>query len=183
MNKEKIQSSIFEIQNSLHIPENMKNICAAIINENPGKKTTEMILKENGINSSMAKVYFLQVVLNYIKISLQDDLLSDEEKSTIIHLKRLFQISPGDFFHHHNLDVEQIISNQFSIMYKDNLVSNEEALLKVDLQEIFDLSFDQMNEYSKKESITSLKQGIDVKKLDVFFSNEEYSKLKREGNI
>ena len=67
-------------------------------------------------------------------------------------------------------------------MYQDNLVSDEEALLKVDLQEIFDLSFDQMNQYSKKESITSVKQGVDVNDLDVFFSNEEYSKLKVEGN-
>lgn len=109
-------------------------------------------------------------------------MINEEEKSNIIFLKRLFQIRAGDFYLHHKLEVEQVIADQFLKMYQDNLVSNDEALLKVHLQEIFDLSFDQMNEYSKNESITSMKQGVDVKDLDVFFSNEEYSKLKVEGN-
>lgn len=182
MNKEKIQTAILEMQDDLDIPENMKSILSFIIEKVPGRKDLERMLEEKGLNFSVAKVHFLHFVLEYIKFTLKDDLISEEEKSNIMHLKRLFQIRPGDFYLHHNLEVEQVITDQFLKMYKDNLVTNDEALLKVHLQEIFDLSFDQMNEYSKNESITSMKQGVDVKDLDVFFSYEEYSKLKAEGN-
>ncbi len=182
MNKERILTAFSEIQNRLYITDEMRNTLSLITNNIPGKKSVKCLLMEIGVNFSISKIFFLRYILEYIKLSLEDKLLTEEEKSNIIYLKRLFQIRPGDFYLHHILEVEQIIYNQFSIMYQDNLVSDEEALLKVDLQEIFDLSFDQMNQYSKKESITSVKQGVDVNDLDVFFSNEEYSKLKVEGN-
>lgn len=76
------------------------------------------------------------------------------------------------------MEVENVIVYQLSQIYRDNFVTPEEALLKVDIQELFDLSFDQMNEYSKKQAITSIQLGADVKDLDVFFSHNEYFKLK-----
>lgn len=182
MNKERIQTSFLVIRNRLDFPEEMINTMSLIINSIPGKKSLDSLLMEIGVNVSISKIYFLRFILEYIKLSLEDKLLTEEEKSNIIYLKKLFQIRPGDFYLHHILEVEQIIYNQFSIMYQDNLVSDDEALLKVDLQEIFDLSFDQMNEFSKKDSITSMKQGVDVNDLDVFFSNAEYSKLKAQRN-
>jgi hypothetical protein len=71
-------------------------------------------------------------------------------------------------------------SNSFSLskIYEDNFVTPEEALLKVDLQELFDLSFDQMNEYSKKEAIASIQKGAAAEDLDVFFTHTEYFKLR-----
>lgn len=72
----------------------------------------------------------------------------------------------------------KVIGYQLSKIYADNFVTPEEALLKIDMQELFDLSFDQMNEYAKKEAIASIQQGADTENLDVFFTCNEYFKLK-----
>jgi len=86
--------------------------------------------------------------------------------------------STGDFYFHNKQNVENIITYQLTRIYQDNFITEEEALFKVDLQEIFDLSFDQMNDYSKKEASLSIQQGADPTDLDVFFTQKEYFKLK-----
>ncbi len=96
-------------------------------------------------------------------------------------MKGLFQIQPGDFHLHNKGDIETVITHQLSKIYQDNFVTSEEALFKVDIQEIFDLSFDEMNEYSKIEAATAIQHGIDPKNLDVFFTYNEYFKLKTKS--
>jgi hypothetical protein len=123
-------------------------------------------------------VDFLHLIFEYIKLSLEDNLLTNEERDHIKYLKRLFHIQPGDFQLHNSWQVEKVIGFQLSKIYEDNFVTSDEALLKVDLQELFDLSFDQMNEYSKKEAIVSIQKGAAAEDLDVFFTHNEYFKLR-----
>ena len=122
---------------------------------------------------------FLHLIFEYIKITLEDDILTGTEKENIKFLKILFRIQPGDFYFHNKKEIEATIASQLSRIYQDNYITDEESLLKVDLQEIFDLSFDEMNDYSKVEASISIQKGTDPKHLDVFFTNNEYFKLNK----
>ncbi len=177
MNFENFKLVFEEIQKRIELPEYLKVICTQFSTEGSAIEVNE-ILHKYGINTSVAKVDFLHLIFEYIKLSLEDDILTNEERDHIKYLKRLFQIQPGDFQLHNSWQVEKVIALQLSKIYEDNFVTPEEALLKVDLQELFDLSFDQMNEYSKKEAILSIQNGAKAEDLDIFFTHAEYFKLK-----
>lgn len=178
MDNENLSISFLSIQTKLSLTEYLQQVCSSIIDKTITKKTVEEILKTNGINYSIAKVDFLHLIFEYIKTTLEDDVLAVTEKDNIKFLKILFHIQPGDFYFYNKKEIESTIASQLSRIYQDNYITDEEALLKVDLQEIFDLSFDQMNDYSKVEASISIQKGTDPKNLDVFFTNKEYFKLK-----
>ena len=180
MNIDKLNSDLKEILRRTELPLHIQEIISKI---DKGKITiaeVEKTCSSFNVNYSMAKVDFLHFIFEYIRLALQDDILSLEEKEVIGYFKRIFKITPGDFIFHTREKVENVINYQLARMYSDNYITQEEALLKIDLQELFDLSFDQMNEYSKLEATTSLKQGANVEDLDVFFTHTEYFDLKSE---
>ena len=175
---DKLSSAFRKIQNDLDLSGYLKQVCLGIEEETISKKVLEEILTSNEVNHSIAKVDFIHLIFEYIKIVLQDNILTMSEKEDIKVLKLWFEIQPGDFYFHNKANVENIITYQLTRIYQDNLVTEEEALFKVDLQEIFDFSFDQMNDYSKIEASVSIQQGADLKDLDIFFTQKEYFKLK-----
>jgi hypothetical protein len=59
----------------------------------------------------------LHLIFAYIKIALEDAVLTQEEKDNIRFLKNLFHIQPGDFYYHNKLDVEKTIMDQLSKIY------------------------------------------------------------------
>ena len=164
MNFEKFRMAFEEIQKRIELPEYLKAICTKLSTEKT-EIDVNKILNRCGINDSIAKVDFLHLIFEYIKLSLEDDLLTNEERDHIRYLKKIFHIQPGDFQLHISLQVERVITFQLSKIYEDDFVAPHEALLKVDLQELFDLSFDQMNEYSKKEAIVSIQNGAEAEDL------------------
>ena len=178
MKSDNLISALDKINTELILPEYLQEICIAITKGSITREKVDKILADHSVNHSVAKVSFLHLIFAYIGISLADDILTDYEKEDIKFLKKLFQIQRGDFYLHNKPDVEKTISLQLSKIYQDNLITKKEAKLKVDIQEIFDLSFDQMNDYSKIEAAVSIRKGIDVKDLDVFFTYDEYFKLK-----
>ncbi len=175
---DKLSSAFEKIQNELELSGYLKEVCLHIVEKTFTKNVLEEILTNNGVNESIAKVDLIHLIFEYIKIALQDNVLTISEKEDIKLLKLWFGIQPGDFYFHNNYNIENIITDQLTRIYQDNFITEEEALFKVDLQEIFDLSFDQMNDYSKTEASLSIQQGADPKDLDVFFSQKEYFKLK-----
>lgn len=178
MNSEKFKLAFKEIQKRIELPEYLKIICSSLVLGRPDTHTIKETLNAYNINHSIAKVDFLHLIFEYIKFSLEDNSLTEEEREPLIYLKRLFQIQPGDFYNHSKWELEKLITSQLSKIYADNFVTPEEALLKINIQELFDLSFDQMNEYAKKQAIISIQKGTDPTDLDVFFTNDEYFKLK-----
>ncbi len=178
MNSGKFKLAFEEIQKRIELPEYLKIICSTLAVGRSDTHTINETLINYNIHRSIAKVDFLHLIFEYIKFSLEDNILTRKEREPIIYLKRLFQIQPGDFYDHNKLELEKLISFQLSKIYADNFVTPEEALLKVDIQELFDLSFDQMNEYAKEQAIVSVQKGADPIDLDVFFTNDEYFKLK-----
>jgi hypothetical protein len=173
-----LSSAFSKIQDELQLPEYLKEICTLIKESTINREKIDVILASYNINYTTAKVDFLHLIFEYIKTSLEDDVLTDQEKENIHFLKLCFRIKPGEFYFHNKPDVENVLTSQLSRIYRDDFISEKEALLKVDLQEIFDLSFDQMNDYSKIEASVSVKKGANPKVLDVFFTNKEYFKLK-----
>ncbi len=174
----KLSSAFLKIQNELELSGYLKEICSHIIEQSINKKGVEGILSRNEINSTVAKIDLVHLIFEYIKIALQDNVLTISEREDIKQLKLWFGIQPGEFYSQYRQKIENIMTYQLSRIYQDNFITEEEALFKVDLQEIFDLSFDQMNDYSKSEAIISIHQGADPKDLDVFFTHTEYFKLK-----
>ena len=179
MNSKKFKLVFEKVQKRIELPEYLKIICITLSIGKTDTETVNQVLLRYNINHSIAKIDFLHLIFEYIKFSLEDDILTDEERDHIKYLKRLFQIQPGDFQLHNSFQVEKVIAFQLSKIYEDDYITPQEALLKVDLQELFDLSFDQMNEYSKKEAIVSIQKGAAAEDLDVFFTHNEYFKLKR----
>jgi hypothetical protein len=180
MNIDKLKHELQEIQSRVELPLHIRQIMSKISEGKITISEVEQSCLDFNTNNSIAKVNFLHFIFEYVRIALRDDILSSEEKEVIGYFKRIFKIIPGDFMFHTNEQVENVIKYQLSQMYSDNNITSEEALLKIDLQELFDLSFDQMNEYSKSEATTSLKQGADIGDLDVFFTHTEYFDLKRK---
>ena len=87
----------------------------------------------------------LKILILYIRLALNDNILSIEEKNNIKFLKLLFGIKDGDFKDNESIytQVKNIINIQLQLIYlDDDSIDNSEALHKVDLQEIFGLSYD-----------------------------------------
>ena len=179
MNHQNLSLAFNRINNELPDPEYLKVICAAIADEPINKQRVDEILERYQVNRGIATVDFLHLIFAYIKIALEDERLTEDEKNNIKFLKTLFHIQRGDFYYHNKWDVEKTIMDQLSKMYADDFITEEEAELKSALQEIFDLSFDQMNDYAKLKAAGSIQKGADPKDLDIFFTYEEYFKLRQ----
>lgn len=113
------------------------------------------------------KAELLDLILDYIRLALDDHMLTDEEKGTIRYFKRLFAIKEGDFFQLRYAQVQDLLHRQFERIYQnDDRISPEEAMHKVDLQDVFDLSYDQFLEYKEHEVRLALARGADIRQLD-----------------
>ena len=166
------------IRTEIELPDYLDKICHLISQGIASREQAARVIESYKVNPEVAKIEFLHLVFAYIKIALEDDVLTPEEKNDIKFLKVLFRIQPGEFLFNNKFDVEETIRYHLAKIYKDDFVSEDEAELKSGLQEIFDLSFDEMNDYAKSEAADAIRRGTDVKELDVVFTYDEYFKLK-----
>lgn len=178
MNIENLIISFQKFKKNLVLSNYLQQICSSIIDQSISKSKVEEILQNENVDFFIAKVDFLNLIFEYIKGALEDNILTNIEKENIKFLKIIFRIKPGDFYFHNKPNIEAAINFQLARIYLDNNITTDEALLKVDLQEIFDLSFDQMNDYAKTEAAISIQNGADINNLDIFFTNKEFFKLK-----
>ena len=178
MQPDKLSSAFSRIKSQRELSGYLQEICTAIIEKILDRNVVEKILDSYGTNRSLAKIDLVHLTFEYIKIVLEDDVLTDDEKDDINYLKLLFGIHSRDFWVYNKSYVMQIIHYQLFRIYRYNLITDDEALFKADFQEMFDLSFDEMNEYYKSEAIDALQRGADIKDLDIFFTPTEYFKLK-----
>ena len=179
MNLESLKVDFQKIIDRVELPDYLIYISKKITTGDISIQEIEKTLVEYNVHHNVAKLDFINFIFEYIKISFEDNILTDEEKIVINYLKRLFQILPGDFMFHSKGTVESVVCFQLSLLYSDNYITPEEAVMKIELQEIFDLSYDQMNGYSKTEAKISIRQGADLKDLDVLFTHLEYFELKK----
>lgn len=109
----------------------------------------------------------LDVVLDYVRLVLDDHVLTDAEADVARYLKRLFSIKEGDFYRFRHPQVKEVLHLQFERIYQDDdKISPEEAMHKVALQDVFDLSYDQFLEFKEQEIRMALARGADIRDLD-----------------
>lgn len=146
-----------------------------------GRQNLDDVLKKYNINRiEDIKDELLDLILVYINLILNDNLITESEAANVKILKRVFRIKEGDFYIQRYYEVEDVLNRQFERIYSDNRIDNEEALLKVGLQELFDLSYDQFLELVDKEVKAALYRGGDLKDLDTVFKLPELTKAKAD---
>ena len=126
------------------------------------------------------KVEILDLLLVYINLILNDNVINENEGRNLKILKRIFKIKEGDFYSSRYDEVEEVLHRQFERLYLDDKIDNEEALFKVGLQELFDLSYDQFIELANEEVKAALFRGASLNDLDTVFKLPEFSKIKAD---
>lgn len=200
------------------LQKNIKNltvvdVCGLISKKglSTSKDDFKTLLKEYNINSIKEfKSQSLEILIKYIKVALNDNILTVEEKNNIRFLKLLFEIKEGDFKSNKTIynDVKNIIKIQLELIYMDDSkIDTSEALHKVDLQEVFDLSYDTFLEISNHFDLIILGKELDnagddiddqldsfqdgLNKIDSFidskslskWSSERFEKWKKENSF
>lgn|GEM_PF-883926 len=126
-------------------------------------------LKEHGSSVENLRWEAVDVIVDYVELALEDNILSQEEMHTLRMMKLFFRVKEGDFLKQHKeTQIEQIICRQLALIYQDNQVNTQESLMKVDLQELFGLSYDQFLKFERKALEQALCNGADIKNLDTF---------------
>jgi hypothetical protein len=145
------------------------------------KSQIDRVLKEYNINKiEEIKEECLDLILVYINLILNDNVISENEAGNIKILKRVFKIKEGDFFSFRHDEVEDVLNRQAVRIYSDNQIDTEEALLKVGLQELFDLSYDQFLDLINEEVKAALYRGGNLSDLDTVFKLPEFTKVKAD---
>ena len=93
----------------------------------------DRILKDNHIKQiENIKEKLLDVMLVYINLILNDNVITTNEAGNLKFLKRVFKIKEGDFYNYRYDEVKEILNRQFEPIYFDNQIDIEEALLRWD---------------------------------------------------
>lgn len=161
----------------------ISEIIERIYSNDFSKKSLDGILNRYAIvKIEDIKEELLDLLLVYINLILNDNLISEREAGNVRILKRVFKIKEGDFYHLRYYEVEDILSRQFERIYSDNKIDRAEAILKVELQELFGLSYDQFLELVDQEVEAALQRGANLSDLDtVFIANAGSKKRSRSG--
>lgn len=142
-------------------------IIAALDQGEMDRHTLHEILQNNSIEkSSDSRAEILDLLLLYITIVLQDNVITAQELFQLKVLKRFFGIKEGDFYNFRSDQVREILNKQFKRIYQDKVIDPNEALLKVGLQELFDLGYDQFHELSQQEIKRAIDSGANLNDLD-----------------
>lgn len=170
--------TILSIENfSSHINE----IVEIIYTNEFDKQNLDKILKQHNIKKiDDLKEEILDLLLVYINLVLNDDIISDTEASNIKILKRVFKINEGDFYNFRYDEVYEVLNRQFERIYSDNEINNDEALFKVGLQELFDLSYDQFLELANEQVKAALQRGASLTELDTVFKLPEITRIQAD---
>jgi hypothetical protein len=155
----------------IHLIENfslyIKKMSNLISTNDLDRKKLENILKEHSIRGiEEIKEEIIDLLLFYINIILNDNIITEKEADNVNRLKRFFKTEEGDFYRYRYKEVLDILNKQFERINENNEIDTEEALHKVMLQELFDLSYDQFLGLVDREVRAALQRGANVFKLD-----------------
>lgn len=171
---------LHEVIERYTLPDYLLSLCRKVLDEQSSLSEVMNDIRNLNVHESVAKSDFVSLALNYFEIALEDDNLSEAEKSEIQILKRVFRIKSEDFVRYQPLRVEHIINKNLDKIYEDDSVNFYESVFKDDLQEILGMSYDDMNDYVKRWARISILKGGKVENLDVLFTHEEYTSLMSE---
>jgi len=129
------------------------------------------ILAEHKVRSNSVefKKESLDVALQYAKLCLVDDALTEDEIKGMTMLKRLLYIEEGDFYKYDKKpEVTAILAAQLLKLYDDGEISYDEAIHKVELQGLFNLSYEEFEDVVRDIAQAVYDHGADYFKLDTY---------------
>lgn len=108
----------------------------------------------------------LNAILDYVDLVLEDDILTDEEWTSVRWMKAYLNISESDF-RKHKIEgrIKHILTEQLRKLYADNLIERHEAVMQSEMQGLFGLSseiYSRLVEQIKQESIKNGANEIDL---------------------
>lgn len=128
------------------------------------------LINEHATSAEKLRCEAVDVIVDYVELILEDNILSPDEMHTLRLMKLYFRVQEGDFLKQHKEDqIEHILCRQLELIYQDKQVDSNESVMKVDLQELFGLSYDQFLKFEHKAVEQALKNGADIKDLDTFY--------------
>lgn len=137
----------------------------------PDVLSLNLLLKSSGRTMEDLREESIDVILNYIELCLEDDVLTQTEMETLVHLKRFLRIKEGDFLKYNKgKEIENILFLQLTKIFADNKVDNNEAMMKIDLQRLFDLSYDQYLAFEQRAVEEALSNGANIEDLDTCYN-------------
>ena len=135
-----------------NIQLHISDIAKLIINDILTRKNIRIILDNyniKGIND--IKLELIDLSLLYIKIILNDHVITPNEKRNIETLKILFKIREGDFYKYRYYEVRDILHRQFDALCVEDNINSSRAIYDFELQDMFDLSYKQFDKLREKE--------------------------------
>jgi len=161
---------------SKHVTEIVKQIQQ---NKLSGASLKNILIKYKIGKITELKEEFLDLILAYINIILNDNALTQKELYNVKFLKKIFQIKEQDFYKYRYSAMREVLRKQLMLIYRDdNRIDREESLYKVGLQELFSISYDQFLEFANEEDFIALYKGADIANLDTVIRNSKRKKNK-----
>ena len=182
MNEKNLKNILSYIISSKALDKSINEIASQIESKGTGttRKECLAILNKNGFKTLQSfKINSLKLIVATVKVSLKDNIISEDEIKSIRFLKLLLDIKEGDFMKDNAIakEVSIIIKNQVELMFSnDEKIDTNESIQKVNLQEIFGLSYDEFAELTNEAAIAAWDRGSDIINLDTYFDGNEYQK-------
>jgi hypothetical protein len=182
MNEKNLKNILSYIISSKALDKSINEIASQIESKGTGttRKECLAILNKNGFKTLQSfKINSLKLIVATAKVSLKDNIISEDEIKSIRFLKLLLDIKEGDFMKDNAIakEVSIIIKNQVELMFSnDEKIDTNESIQKVNLQEIFGLSYDEFAEITNEAAIAAWDRGSDLINLDTYFDGNEYQK-------
>jgi len=114
-------------------------VCELVYNKGFDARKSDVLDLLKELNFSSIKDFkdeSLKILILYVRLALNDNVLSAQEKNNIKFLKLLLEIKDGDFKNNKAIfeQVKNIVKVQLELIYMDDEnIDNSEALHKVDL--------------------------------------------------
>jgi hypothetical protein len=97
------------------------------------------------------KADLIEFVLDVVRTTLQDHVLSGDEVVAVRHVCRVLRIEEGELLQHRSESVRSILARELELLLADDHVEPHEAVHKVQLQEVLGLSYDQFIDLTREK--------------------------------
>lgn len=132
------------IANTEAMPPSIQASVYAVITYGFNKKAVLSALSEYGAaDITYYKNDWLDLLLSYANIILDDHAISEQEFNDFGLLKLLFKVKEGDFHTLRFHQIKEIVNQQMEALTEDGKITLDETLTTANIQGMFDLSSEQ----------------------------------------
>jgi len=157
----------FELIANSSQKEYIRRIAKLVVDNEITKPKIQNILSEFKIqNIKDIKSELLDTLIEYAVLVLEDNVLTENEKTNFHFLKLYFEIKAGDFYKNKYQKIKMILEKEFEKLYADDLITADESEYTVILQDMFDLTYDQFDKLKEDIIRKSIERGASITDLD-----------------